>query len=288
MNYEELISDISNINDTTLATVARAVNQILTIRNWFIGAYIFEYEQNGVDRAAYGTQLLKKLADDLKRRKIEGLSERNLKNFRQFALAYPALAKNENVSTFLPVLGISGNALQIRQAVPAEFQKAYQELFPALKALELQNPSPSWQDSNYYQRLVSTLSWTHIVELTRIDDKTKRAFYELECIKSNWSYRELMRQISSMLYERVGLSKDKEAVLTLANEGQIIDTPQSILRDPYILEFLRLEERASYSESDLEEALINHLQDFMRELGRDYCFVDRQFRVTVGAPALFS
>ncbi len=287
MNYEELISDISNVNDTTLATVARAVNQILTLRNWFIGAYIFEYEQNGVDRAAYGTQLLKKLANDLKGRKIEGLSERNLKNFRQFALAYPALAKNENISAFLPVLSISVNTLQIRQPVAAEFQNTYHDLFPALKALESQNPSLSWQDSNYYQRLVSTLSWTHIVELTRIDDKTKRAFYELECIKSNWSKRELIRQINSMLYERVGLSKNKEAVLTLADEGQIIDSPENLLRDPYILEFLRLEERASYSESDLEEALINHLQDFMRELGRDFCFVDRQFRITVGGEHYF-
>lgn len=160
MNYEKLISDISNVNDTTLATAARAVNQILTIRNWFIGAYIVEYEQNGFDRAAYGTQLLKKLANDLKRRNIEGLSERNLKNFRQFALAYPALAKNENISVFLAVFGISGNALQIRQAVPAEFQNTDQDLFPALKALESHNPSLSWQDSNYYQRLVSTLSWT--------------------------------------------------------------------------------------------------------------------------------
>jgi predicted nuclease of restriction endonuclease-like (RecB) superfamily len=287
VNYEKLISDISNVNDTTLATAARAVNQILTIRNWFIGAYIVEYEQNGFDRAAYGTQLLKKLANDLKRRNIQGLSERNLKNFRQFALAYPALAKNENISTFLPVLSISENAIQIRQPVAAEFQNTDHDLFPALKALELQNPSLSWQDSNYYQRLIATLSWTHIVELTRMEDKTKRAFYELECIKSNWSKRELMRQISSMLYERVGLSKDKEAVLTLANEGQIIDNPKNVLRDPYILEFLRLEERASYSESDLEEALINHLQDFMRELGRDFCFVDRQFRVTVGAEHYF-
>ncbi|RUS99178.1 hypothetical protein DSM106972_078800 [Dulcicalothrix desertica PCC 7102] len=287
MNYEELISDISNINNTSLATVARAVNKILTIRNWFIGAYIFEYEQNGVDRAAYGTQLLQRLANDLKRRKIEGLSERNLKNFRQFALAYPALAKNENISTFLPVLGISGNALQIRQAVSAEFQNADQDIFPALFARELQKPSFSWQDSNYYLRLFSTLSWSHLLELTRIDDKTKQAFYESECIKSNWTIREFKRQMDSMLYERVGLSKDKEAVLALKSEEQIIQSPETLLRDPYILEFLRLEERASYSESDLEKALISHLQDFMRELGRDFCFVDRQFRVTVGGEHYF-
>ncbi|MEB3219823.1 MAG: PDDEXK nuclease domain-containing protein [Nostocales cyanobacterium 94392] len=287
MNYEELIHDISNINNTSLTTVIRAVNKILTIRNWFIGAYIVEYEQNGVDRAAYGTQLIKKLANDLKSRKIESLSDRNLKNFRQFALTYPALAKDENITAFLSLISIPFNALQIRQALPAEFQNVSGKLFPALQARELQNPSLSWQDSKYYQRLFSTLSWTHLVELTRIEDITKRAFYELECIKSNWSTRELKRQMNSMLYERVGLSKDKEAVLTLANEGQIIESPKNVLRDPYILEFLELEERATYSESDLEEALINHLQQFMHELGRDFCFVDRQFRITVAEEHYF-
>ncbi|MFN6563181.1 MAG: YhcG family protein [Nostoc sp. ChiSLP01] len=165
--------------------------------------------------------------------------------------------------------------------------KLPENLFPALKARELESTSLIWQDSNYYHRLFSTLSWSHILELTRIDNTTKRAFYELECIKSNWSKRELKRQINSMLYERVGLSKDKEAVLVLANEGQLIDSPEKILRDPYILEFLNLEERTSYSESDLEEALINHLQEFMHELGRDFCFVDRQFRITVGGEHYF-
>ncbi|WP_155744469.1 DUF1016 N-terminal domain-containing protein [Scytonema sp. UIC 10036] len=264
MKYEELINDISNINNSTLTTVERAINKTLTIRNWFIGAYIIEYEQNGVDRAAYGTQLIKNMAEDLKSRKIEGLSERNLKNFRQFALAYPALAKDENISAFLPVLSISLSMLKIRQPLAAEFELVPQNLFPALQNRELQNPSLSWQDSNYYQRLFSTLSWTHILELTRINNTTKRAFYELECIKSNWSKRELKRQMNSMLYERVGLSKDKQAVLALANEGQIIESPKNILRDPYVLEFLRLEERVTYSESDLEEALINHLQEFLQ------------------------
>jgi predicted nuclease of restriction endonuclease-like (RecB) superfamily len=287
VNYEELIDDISKINDTTLAQAARAVNKILTIRNWFISAYIVEYEQNGVDRAAYGTQLIKKLADDLKSRKIDGLSDRNLKNFRQFALTYPALAKDENISAFFPVISIPVNQLQIRQPLAADFKTLPHNLFPTLQARELQNPSLSWQDSNYYQCLLSTLSWTHIVELTRIEDTTKRAFYELECMKSNWSKRELKRQMNSMLYERVGLSKDKDAVLALTNEGQIIDSPENLLRDPYILEFLKLEERASYSESDLEEALINHLQEFMHELGRDLCFVDRQFRMTIAGEHYF-
>ncbi len=163
----------------------------------------------------------------------------------------------------------------------AEFKTVPQNLFPALQARELQNPSLNWQDSNYYQRLFSTLSWSHLLELTRIEDTTKRAFYELECMKSNWSIREFKRQMNSMLYERVGLSKDKEAILTLANEGKIVESPKNVLRDPYILEFLELEQQTTYSESDLEEALINHLQEFMHELGRDFCFIERQFKITV-------
>jgi predicted nuclease of restriction endonuclease-like (RecB) superfamily len=210
-----------------------------------------------------------------------------LKNFRQFALTYPALAKDDNITAILSEISIPLNQLQIRQAVTAEFKTSSNNLFPALLSRELQNPSLTWQNNNYYQSLFSRLSWTHMVELIRVDDTTKRAFYELECIKSNWSTRELKRQINSMLYERVGLSKDKEAVLGLANKGQLIDSPEKILRDPYILEFLNLKEKTSYSESDLEEALINHLQEFMHELGRDFCFVDRQFRITVGGEHYF-
>ncbi|WP_414569525.1 PDDEXK nuclease domain-containing protein [Nostoc sp. CCY 9925] len=287
MNYEELINDISHINNTAQTAVVRAINQIQTIRNWFIGAYIVEYEQNGVDRAAYGTQLIKKLADDLKHRSIEGLSDRNLKNFRQFALTYPGLAKNENLSAFLPLISLPVSNLPIRQTVSAEFKTIPQNLFPALEAREQQQPSLSWQDNGYYQRLFTSLSWSHMLELTRIEDTTKRAFYELECIKGNWSIRELKRQMNSMLYERVGLSKDKDAVLALANQGQILDSPKNVLRDPYVLEFLGLEERNTYSESELEQALIDHLQDFMHELGRDFCFVDRQYRITVDAEHYF-
>lgn len=122
MNYERLISDISQINNTAHTKIVKAVNQIQTIRNWFIGAYIVEYEQNGVDRAAYGTQLLKKLADDLKSHKLEGLSDRNLKNFRQFALVYPGLAKSDILSYFLLLIGLPIGNFQIRQTLSAELK----------------------------------------------------------------------------------------------------------------------------------------------------------------------
>lgn len=290
MEYNHLLSGVSYINSFSQVAVARAVNQTLTLRNWLIGAYIIEYEQNGVDRAAYGTQLIDTLARDLKKQGIKGFATSNLRNFRQFALAYPHLAQD----TILPHL------LSFARLEPAAiYQTASGELgkletlagtqdvfsnpfcFPSLHARSLAEPPLSWQDAKYYQNLFITLSWSHLLELCRIGDRLKRAFYELEAVKSNWSFREMKRQMNNMLYERIGLSKDKDAVLTLAEQGRLIDSPQNLIRDPYILEFLGLAERPVYSETDLEQALINHLQEFMQELGRDFCFVERQFRMTV-------
>jgi predicted nuclease of restriction endonuclease-like (RecB) superfamily len=128
------------------------------------------------------------------------------------------------------------------------------------------------------------LSWTHLIELIRLDDPWKRAFYENECLKANWSVRQLQRQIGSLLYERTGLSTDKQAVIELAR-AQARETPVQIadlIRDPYVLEFAGLAEKAHYLERDLETALLDHLQSFLLELGTGFCFEARQKRVTVG------
>ncbi|PSB24089.1 PDDEXK nuclease domain-containing protein [Stenomitos frigidus] len=293
MEYSRLLAGISYINSFSQIAVARAVNQTLTLRNWLIGAYIIEYEQNGVDRAAYGTQLIETLAKDLKKRGIAGFALSNLRNFRQFALAYPHLAEE----AILPKL-ISFARLvptEIRQTVSGELRSEPAEvsvdaieisfaellLFPSLQGRAQNEPPLLWQDAAYYQKLFATVSWSHLLELCRISDRLKRAFYELEAVKSNWSLREMKRQMNNMLYERIGLSKDKAAVLTLTQQGQLVDSPQTLIRDPYILEFLGLAERPVYTETDLEQALIDHLQEFMQELGRDFCFVERQFRMTV-------
>lgn len=130
--------------------------------------------------------------------------------------------------------------------------------------------------------LFSSLSFSHLLEISRIDDALRRSFYELECIKSAWSVRELKRQINSLLYERVGLSKDKDAVMIMSREGKLIDSSEIILRDPYILEFTGLEKLVTYAESDLEAALLHNLESFLLELGRDFCFVERQMRITSG------
>jgi predicted nuclease of restriction endonuclease-like (RecB) superfamily len=138
-----------------------------------------------------------------------------------------------------------------------------------------------WQDENYFIRLFRELPWTHFIELIRMDDLLKRAFYEIEALANRWSVRELKRQIASLLYERIGLSRDKEGVLALAKQGEIGSTPAEMVRDPYVFEFLGLKREELYAESQVERALLDHLQDFLLELGKGFCFVARQRRVTI-------
>ncbi|MBX7222570.1 MAG: PDDEXK nuclease domain-containing protein [Blastocatellia bacterium] len=272
MNYGKTVESIRQVHEAAQTATARSINQVLTVRNWLIGAYIFEFEQNGEDRAAYGEKLIRSLADDFSRNGLEGLSTTNLKYCRLFALAYPLTGIGQTVSDQFENLRIMPVSTESQ---PVEFR------FPALAAKHAGQPSLAWQDAGYYRRLIGELTWSHLLELARIDDPVKRAFYEVESLKSRWTQRDLKRQINSLLFERVGLSPDKAAVLTLAAEGQALEQPRLLLRDPYVLEFLGIEQ-ATFSESELEQALIDHLQDFILELGRDFCFMERQFKITVG------
>lgn len=132
-----------------------------------------------------------------------------------------------------------------------------------------------------FQTLSGKLSWSHYVELLSVSDDLTRSFYEKQCIKENWSVRELKRQINSMLFERIALSKDKKGVLELAKKGQIIEKEEDIIKDPYILEFLKIPEKYQYTEKELEQRLIDNLQMFLFELGKGFAFVNRQHRITL-------
>ena len=125
------------------------------------------------------------------------------------------------------------------------------------------------------------LSWSHYLKLMRIEDELERRFYEVECAKNNWSLRELQRQYDSALFTRLSLSKDKEGVLKLSEKGQVIEKPQDAIKDPYVLEFIGLPEKAEYSENDLEQRLIDKLGNFLLELGTGFAFVARQKRITI-------
>lgn len=265
--YTQLVSAISAINTQMVGRVATVANQALVFRNWIVGAYIVEFEQDGTDRAKYGARLLETLAGDLKAKGVKGLGAETLRTCRSFFLTYPEIsqaavgklsAQHSKGEISQPLVG----ELTVKDATD---NQAPGSLPTPLKPEELAN-----------------ISWAHFLELIRIEDPWKRAFYENEVILGHWSKRQLQRQIGSLLYERTGLSTNKKAVIERARKQERQETVEDILRDPYILEFAGLAERPEYSEDELETALLDHLQRFLLELGRGFCFEARQFRMTEG------
>lgn len=265
MNYHTLVANISRVHQETLAGAAGAVNRHLLLRNWLIGAYLIEFEQRGEDRAAYGAGLLKRLSADLRRHGIEGCSPDLLERMRLCYQAYPQL-RDQISSTLSRKLPFKPTAGELRISATA-MRKSATRL-----------PTPLSVDA------LLRLSWSHVIEMLRLDDPWKRAFYENECLKGNWSVRQLQRQIGSLLYERTGLSTDKQQVIQRARR-QAVESPgrmADLIRDPYVLEFAGLADRPRYHESDLEAALLDHLQTFLLELGAGFCFEARQKHLTVG------
>jgi predicted nuclease of restriction endonuclease-like (RecB) superfamily len=272
MNYPALLSAIATAHEQAQAGAAGAVNRHLILRNWLIGAYLVEFEQRGGNRAKYGAGLLSRVAADLKSRQFVGLGASMLKDCRNFYRLYPQLrqsAVGELATAVLPAIG--------QPPVGESRGEIIRSPMVSKSAKHLPTPLPV--------AMLHRLSWTHLLELIRLDDPWRRAFYENECLKGNWSKRQLQRQIGSLLYERTGLSTDKAAVIDRARE-QTTEAPSAIadlIRDPYVLEFTGLAEKSHYLESDLEKALLDHLQTFLLELGTGFCFEARQKRITVGS-----
>ena len=282
MNYAALIKAISSATTQLRGRAAAAVNQALVIRNWMVGGWIVEFEQTGKDRAKYGTRLLETLANDLTLRGLKGLDLRTLRDCRRLTLQYPQIR-----GTLSPEL--AGAALSpIRRTPSVEFRALLAESHVSRAALPASAPkairgtvSPELPTSLEPAQLLR-LSWSQLQELIRIDEPWKRAFFENECLKGNWSVRQLQRQIGSLLYERTGLSTNKKTVIERARKQAPRETIADLLRDPYILEFTGLSDLPAYSEDQLESALLDHLQRFLLELGRGFCFEARQFRMTEG------
>jgi predicted nuclease of restriction endonuclease-like (RecB) superfamily len=248
MKFDKLILNIEKINSDLQLKALQSVNQALTIRNWMIGHHIYEYEQGGQDRAKYGKVIINELAKELSSKGLRGMSSTNLKMYRQFYTAYPQIGQ-----TVSDQLTLSGNVLQ--------------------------SPKGSSKYSPEITELLKHFSFSHFIELMKVDKPLARSFYEIQAIKGRWSVRELSRQIGSLLYERTGLSKNKKELLEKIKH-EIVTIEESI-RDPYLLEFTGLKDRAEYSENDLETALLNHIQDFLLELGKGFCFESRQKRITI-------
>ena len=281
MDFKELIKTLSKINVDLKDQAVRAVNISLTLRNWIFGFYILEFEQNGKDHAEYGKELLKKIADEMKTQGIPNANERELRRYRQFYSTYPHVGKlivnTLNIRASLNPEVISEiNLMQIRGLTSPEF--IYTN--PLMQIRGTASPELSVPDPHYI-RLFSAVSYSHLVELIRIDEPIKRLFYEIEILKNTWSVLELKRQIGSLLYERTGLSKNKEKLLSSLNDNQEILQSQDIIRDPYIFEFLGLKPQEVFYEKELEQALLDNLLQFILELGKGFCFEARQKRILI-------
>lgn len=255
-DFDSLVTSIVHLHQQTQDYATKAVNVAPTLRNWLIGYRIVEFEQRGNDRAAYGQRLLPALAERLSAAGLKRVDVRELRRFRLLYEVYP----------------------QIRESVTPEWLASLgaEVLQQPLKAL----PVPK-RDSVTPQFL-QHLSFTHLNELIQLPDSTQRCFYEIECIRGNWSVRELRRQIASLYYERSGLSKDKAKLSAMAHAAAETLQPAHIIRDPYVFEFLGLRSRDVMAESDLEDALLDRLQDFLLELGHGICFEARQKRILIG------
>jgi predicted nuclease of restriction endonuclease-like (RecB) superfamily len=282
MNFEALVKHISTIQNTLQAQAAHAVNLALTSRNWLMGCYIVEFEQNGEDRAAYGEQLLKKLEQRLK---TKGLNERRFREFRRLYLVYPQLKE--------PITQYIASQIQIRHTLSAEFIEPIRRLPSAESAMNIRRiPSAELGTAKEWiipaDRLFNKLTYSNLMLISAIDNPVKRAFYEMETIRGCWSYKELERQIASLYYERSGLSKNKEALSALVQQQATLLQPKDVINTPVTLEFLGLNERALVTENDLEQSILDNLQHFLLEMGHGFCFEARQKRILIDENYFFA
>lgn len=275
MNFESLVNHIDVIQNTLQAQAAHAVNLALTSRNWLMGYYIVEFEQRGEDRAAYGEQLLKKLE---KRLNTKGLNERRFREFRRLYLVYPQL--QQEVLSY--IMSSSGN----RRSLTADFETEIRRLPTAELQIVPEMTNNDWRLSA--EKLFNRLSSTHLNTISAIDNPVKRAFYEMEAIRGCWSVKELERQISSLYYERSGLSKNKEALSALVQQQVVQLLPTDVINTPVTLEFLGLNERALVTENDLEQSILDNLQNFLLEMGHGFCFEARQKRILIDEDYFFT
>jgi predicted nuclease of restriction endonuclease-like (RecB) superfamily len=269
-----LYDRVRQILESARFAVARSVNTTQVVTNWLIGREIVEEEQKGKKRAGYGEELLKDLSTRLTKDYGKGWLVRNLEYCRKFYIEYPLLLKDQKSNAPRSISGNSPGAddHQISNAASSKSQSetSTENIFHALRG-----------ESRQPGQLHPNLSWTHYRTLLRVDKSKARAFYEIEAIQNSWSARELERQINSLLYERLSLSKDKKGLMRLAKKGQEIQKPADIFKDPVVMEFLGLPASPKLVESELEQALINNLQAFLLELGKGFAFVSRQERITL-------
>ena len=263
ISFGSLVSNVTKIHELTSGRAKSAVNQMLTVRNWAIGYYIVEFEQHGQNRAEYGTHLLKNLEESVN---IKGMNQMLFYNCRTFYSRYPQI-----FSTVSKKLGGLSGVYQLPEDLKAV------DIRDTEKEEKFSTASKKFETDP--ETLISRLSFSHIREIMAIEDPFERFFYEFECIRGVWSVRELKRQIASQLYFRAGISKKPELLLERIQKNDF--TASLTVKDPYTFEFLGLNDKLAVTESDLEDALLDHLQDFFLELGKGFCLEARQKRLLI-------
>ena len=264
LGLEGLVGLFEQTQSAMQMQAARSVDIALVVRNWLFGWYIVEFENGGADRSElYGKRLIEILSKRLIKLGIRGMSQTNLRKFREFYRVY------RKIQQALPVKSSSRDKgkEKIQQAMPDQ-------------CFQLINKSDILQGVTATLTNRLNLGWTHYVTLLTVKNEEERRFYELEAAENGWGYRELERQINSALYSRLALSRDKEEVKRLSTHGQVVENAEDVIKSPYILEFTGLEEQKSYSEYDLETALIDKIEHFLLELGKGFLFESRQKRFT--------
>jgi predicted nuclease of restriction endonuclease-like (RecB) superfamily len=262
-DYAAVHTNIVALLESARSAAARSVNALMTASYWEIGRRIVEFEQGGQERATYGETLLARLAVDLTTRFGRGFSRQNLQQMRQFYLAWP-------VEKICQTLSGKSASTQISQTASVELVSGTNSETASRNFIDLASLAQAFP-----------LPWSAYVRLLSVKNPQARAFYETETLRCGWSVRQLDRQVNSQFYERTALSHNKAAMLKkgeVAEPGDAI-TPEQAIKDPFVLEFLNLKDE--YSESDLEDALIQHLADFLLELGDDFAFVGRQRRLRI-------
>jgi predicted nuclease of restriction endonuclease-like (RecB) superfamily len=262
IEFKDVVQSIVDVHRELSTQASRAVNLSLTLRNWMIGYYIDAFELRGADRADYGDQLFVKLSRELSAANLSNCDKRQLYRYLRLFRTYPAI-----VGTLSPLL--------LAYLLP----EAQAEL--ASRIVGTASPQLS------VDRLLSQLSYSHLELLIDLDDDLKRRFFEMECLRGNWSVRELRRQIASLYYERSGLSINKNKLADHV-QGQAEHFPAALnVRDPYVFEFLGIKPKEVMYESDIEDAILDNLQEFLLELGHGFCFEARQKRLLIGGEHFF-
>ena len=275
MNFESLVGQINQVHDVMQAQAAHAINLTLTARNWLVGHYIVEFEQNGEDRAKYGEKLLNRLAERINRK---GFEPRRLREYRHFYSIYPLLGVEvaKYIKSNQPLLSEFDASsiwrMQTAKLQISDAQEIEKRRMPSAKLKE-------WATSS--DRLFYRINYSCLLYLSGIKDPLKRAFYEQETIRGCWTYKELDRQVSSQYYERMGLSKNKRTLQQLTGNNVQQLTPRDIIHDPVSLEFLGLPSQDVVTETKLEATILNHLQMVLMEMGRGFCFEARQKRILI-------